>query len=231
MVKRGPFPDFEKPYAFAFSASILFKIAINALSSLDSEPASIQEEESDSPYVTVVFAAASYEALLNDILYGAVSTMSLGPGVPGPIQILSAYAEDLFERQVSTQTKADIVHLTLTGQKCPWDQLPYQDWKLLARLRNMIMHMRAGEGYVDYSDGIGSPVYPALIEVLKQRGLLSTTNWASWHPLIKTHALAKWAVDVAAKMATSLANRIPPNIWQYFPYSAKPFQYWVAGDE
>lgn len=211
MPKRGPFPTKHDGYAMA--ASFLFDAAVEACIRCGNDgrfPA--QTIKSHDPYTAVVFAAASYEGFLNDCFVSLQHLAQLGLG-SSLVRLLGELGVYMIDKEENARIKTDIAHVLFTGTKSDWSGSPSQDWILLAGLRNMLLHMRP-EGFLRSSDeGSLTPVYPKLIEGLKCKGILDTKQqWASWHPLVQTPAVARWAVGVAYKMTNGFNNAAPKEI-------------------
>ena len=181
--------------------------------------------QSYDPFVAVVFAAAAFEGFINDAIEAALPRPPVNHG-PLCTQF-ATIGKHLRERYAKTEEKLDLAHVVFAGKPFDRGMCPHQDWALLARLRNKLLHMRP-EGYFEYGDDMtqGELVCPKVIEGLRTKNILddSGTQCASWHPLIQTVAVARWACDVAADMVDALLGVGDMRFRELLGMLAIPFQ-------
>jgi hypothetical protein len=132
--------------------------------------------------VSVVFAAASLEAFLNESVYLAETSLQrkarelkLGHRVDAEPPIVSAFAqvmEEAEESRVQIQSKFQLAHLVLTGKPYDKGSAPYQDCAELMAVRNFLMHGKSNEKFLTV-EGKPSVLNPAtIIERLTSRNIL-----------------------------------------------------------
>jgi hypothetical protein len=90
---------------------------------------------------------------------------------------------------------------------------PYQDFDLLYRLRNAIVHLNPDRAqYLDDGSRLGRPHKVAAS--LESRGVLKRSGNAAeetWLGLISSPAVAKWAYDTVFHIAKAIHDALPPH--------------------
>lgn len=123
--------------------------------------------------VSVVFAAASLEAFLNESIYLAEISLKrkarelrLGHPVDAEPQIVSAFPKvmrEAEESKVPIQFKFQLAHFILTGEVYDKGRsAPYQNFTDLVATRNLLMHGKSDETFLTI-DGKPSVLSPASI--------------------------------------------------------------------
>jgi hypothetical protein len=110
----------------------LFSIAVDSAKRIAGAPRAGGHQEA---LVSVVFAAASLEAFLNESVY-------LAENIRGGPPIVSAFAQvmaDAEESKVQIQSKFQLGSLVLTSKTYEKGVAPYQDFSDLFALRNLLM--------------------------------------------------------------------------------------------
>jgi|SRR6266849_463517 len=118
--------------------------------------------------VSVVFAAASLEALLNEAAY--LAELDLPNAVePGIISAFVQIMEEAEESKAQTQSKFQLAHLAMTGKAYGKGSAPYQDFSLLIAARNALLHLKSKEYFssVDGKPAVFNQV--ALVEKLSSK--------------------------------------------------------------
>jgi hypothetical protein len=186
------------------NAPRLFKVARDAAFV---EPPSIQQG-----LTAVVFAAASLEALINEVLELAEIEIQDGGGD----KLLQAFVDVLSEAEESRSSialKFALSSIVLRGRSYPKGEQPYQDFSLLINLRNAIMHLRPTTLFRVEEHGVQLDVKGILTQ-LQRRSLITL-------PVPGSNAVtdllneasrpevARWAVNAAANMAQSFLSMFP----------------------
>ncbi len=203
---------------FFLNSPILFDLAKDAYlralrgSTNDTSP------DTNDPLVSIVLAAASCEAFIQEIAEMASSEaadMAYGGGVQrisqDPPQI-SAFADVAAEIDLShgpTTLKFLLAKLIFSGKAFDKGALPYQDFELLLALRNSVMHLKFDRISI-------TPVrvqFPPIITRLRSKNILATLpendEAVSWIRLVSTPAVARWACNTAATMVATINDAIP----------------------
>ncbi|HVH72059.1 MAG TPA: hypothetical protein VNB49_13225, partial [Candidatus Dormibacteraeota bacterium] len=158
----------------------------------------------------IVFAAVSLEALVNE-LHELVSLEIAEDEVPHPK--LSAFVQIVREIENShglTRLKYLLASYVLRGRTYDKGAQPYQDYELLTKLRDALVHLKPTvlvEENGDTDVGI-----EGVFKQLQKRGLVESlpANVLSTLPaLVSTNSVVKWAMEVAASMAQSFISMFP----------------------
>jgi hypothetical protein len=132
--------------------------------------------------VSVVFAAASLEAFLNEAAYLADKSVSrkvretkLGHLVEEEPPIVSAFAQvmdEAEESKVQVQSKFQLAHLILTNKIYDKASVPFQDFLTLIAVRNLLMHGKSKETFltVEGKPSVLNPV--SIIKKLASKNIL-----------------------------------------------------------
>jgi hypothetical protein len=158
----------------------------------------------------ILFAAISLEALINE-LYELVSQEIAEDEIPHPK--LSAFVQivrEIENSHGSTRLKYLLGSYVLRGRSYEKGSQPYQDYELLTKLRDALVHLKPTvlvEENGDTEIGI-----EGVFKQLQKRGLVESlpANVVSTLPaLVSTKSVVKWAVEVAATMAQSFISMFP----------------------
>jgi hypothetical protein len=148
------------------NAPTLFSIAVDSAKRIASAPRAGGNQEA---LVSVVFAAASLEAFLNESAY-------LAENIRGAPPIVSAFAQvmaDAEESRVQIQSKFQLGSLVLTGRTYEKGAAPYQDFSDLLALRNLLMHGKSNELFLTVTGKPGALLNPlAVIDRLASKTIL-----------------------------------------------------------
>jgi hypothetical protein len=163
------------------NAPTLFSIAVESAKRIAGAPRARVGGQKDA-LVSVVFAAASLDAFLNESAYLAEKSLQrkarelrLGHGVVAEPPIVSAFAQVMKEAEESraqTQAKFQLAHLVLTQKAYDKGSAPYQDFADLMAVRNLLMHGRSNETFliVDGKPSVLNPV--GVVERLASKNIL-----------------------------------------------------------
>ena len=112
--------------------------------------------------MSVVFAAASLEAFLNEAAYLAVIKNSLRAPQPPVVLAFAQVMEEAEESRVQILSKVQLGSLVLAGKTYDRGTAPYQDFADLIAVRNLLMHGKADERFVNV-DGELRVLNPAAV--------------------------------------------------------------------
>ncbi len=159
--------------------------------------------------VAALFAAASLEAFINEVL---------DVPVPHPVAKRSPSENAAFVRMGKRalderwriDTKYDMLKIFCTGEPFDRGQEPFQSFKMLIDLRNAIVHARAEEARLQ-SDGTYKVKSPNVIDSLASRSLIpaKTSYKQQWIFQMDTPRLASWAVETANTMRQHVSGFLP----------------------
>jgi hypothetical protein len=203
-------------------ASTLFKIAKDACERCNKEFGP-REHAGGDPVVSIVFSVAAAEAFMNEIIELVPSaienTKLLGmlaehPGV-AKFEALCTATE---EARGSVKLKFMMGRLAFTGEVYDKGTRPYQDFDLLIKVRNWLLHMRP----LDVFDWDPAKLLPGLMPLTVEvppfvKGLRSKNLLVdkaqnalpnSFYDL-STPAMASWACETVVAMVQSFIEVVP----------------------
>jgi hypothetical protein len=162
----------------------------------------------------VVFAAASLEALVNEVTDLAQLELQAGGG-DNLLQAFVDAASEAEESRVPVSLKFIISSIVLTGRSYSRGEQPFQDFALLMNLRNAIMHLRPTSFSKVREDDAHLDVQLDANSVLAQleaRRLIKLPSINATTDLLSQASgpkVAQWAVNAAADMAQSFLSMFP----------------------
>ena len=166
--------------------------------------------------ISVVFAAASLEALINEVselaeLEVQVATEDDQRDEDEPLRAFAGAMSEIERSRGSIQLKFIVASLILKGHPYRKGLQPFQDFSLLMALRNAIMHLRPttfarlGETEVQIT-------FDGVLNELSARGLIKRPPPNTVTSLVGEAGqpkVARWAVNTAADMAQSFLSLFP----------------------
>ncbi|EPI2807431.1 hypothetical protein ACS0KD_004401, partial [Vibrio vulnificus] len=114
----------------------------------------------------------------------------------------------------STQNKFELGKLILSGSGWERDKAPYQDFVLLLKVRNELVHRKSEYHEDTLTKGAGFPErtikdHPKFFKDLESRKLCDTSAVdGSWIDLIQTPAFSAWCCDTALSMTSEFLTSI-----------------------
>src|SRR3984957_13601214 len=130
------------------NAPTLFSTAVDSAKRITGAPRAGGHKEA---LVSVVFAAASVEAFLNESAFLAKNKARISEEPP----IVSAFAQvmdEAEESRIQIQSKFQLGNLVLTGKTYDKGTAPYQDFSDLIAVRNLLMHGKGNERFLSVDD-------------------------------------------------------------------------------
>jgi len=154
--------------------------------------------------IAVVFAFIALEAFINELSDFANETPT-----DSALSALGSRMKDLNDARASMSERFHFARWILSKEPFDKSQQPYQDFLLLTKLRNTIIHLPPDRAPSDPSE----PRIDSLkfLETLRQKGLVrdSPDAVASFLAEISTPEMARWACDTAAAMVRSIVEVLP----------------------
>jgi hypothetical protein len=136
----------------------LFSIAVDSAKRITGVP---REGGHNEALVSVVFAAASLEAFLNESAYLA-GRKAGSPGEPPAVSAFAQVIEEAEESKGSIQSKFQLANLVLSGETYDKGAAPYQEFSDLIAVRNLLMHGKGIEQFLTI-DGKKVVLNPAAV--------------------------------------------------------------------
>lgn len=154
--------------------------------------------------IAVVFAFIALEAFINEL-----SDFANEAPADSSLSALGSLMKDLNAARASIGERFQFARWILSKEPFDKSQQPYQDFLLLAKLRNTIIHLPPDQTHSDASE----PRIDSLkfLETLRQKGLIGESRdaVASFLAEISTPEMARWACDTTAAMVRSIVEVLP----------------------
>ena len=156
--------------------------------------------ERDQAIVAVLFASAAVEGCINDIMdfSGFISDEP-------ETRMLHDLLVEAEQQRAQIALKLQIIGAVLRRTPLKRGEQLYQDFELLFRLRNSLVHMRPDRGESDLFSHKRKSHKPSddLISrgVIRKKDAEDATNWLD---LISTYDVAQWAYDAAVRIALDI---------------------------
>jgi|ERR1700678_82793 len=164
--------------------------------------------------ISIVFAAMSLEAFLNELIELAQDY----DDYVDPLPAISSFAllmSDLEKVQGSVETRFNMAHWLLTGRPFAKGEQPFQNFKLLFQLRNDLMHFKPDPLM---EEGEPKPTL-GIISKLHGLGILNDSpapdSNRSWVHVLGTRAVAEWACNTTSRMTTDIVSKLPESGWKH----------------
>jgi len=191
------------------SARRLFYIARNA--------AEQSKDFDNNCVIAVVFAAASIEALMNEVTewvdFEIPEEEDAGDRIIPEVKAFSGVIKEAEQCRVPLGVKFLLASALLTGHSYEKGSEPFQDFAVLMRVRDAVMHLKPS---VMMYDGETSWMEAGkVLRELEQRKLVTRREprvAADLLTQISNPAVARWAVGAAADMAQSFVRLFPGHI-------------------
>lgn len=190
------------------STEIIFDIALAAAKSIEAPP---REGGKRQALVSVVFAAVSLEAFLNELIEMAEDFANY---VDAPA-VVSAFAQLMSQlNKLPIVLRFNMAHWMLTGAPYDHNSPPFQALTLLFQVRNDLVHFKP-DPLIE--DGELKPTHPAL-EKLRSKHILSDSSKpladSGWVQMVGTKAVAEWACNATSVVAADLVSKLPDGSWK-----------------
>jgi hypothetical protein len=197
------------------SAGTVFGIAVASAKGINAPP---RQGGKDAALVSLVFAEASLEAFLNESIELACDRSN---DTQEP-QIVSSFAQlmsDFEGSRMPLESRFQIAHWMLTGK--PYDKgvQPYQDFALLMRVRNALLHFKPDPALAVSRMGelVLASNSNTLLDILRSKNILADIApgvLASWIAFVGTKAAAEWACNTAGQLVLDFLSKLPPSSWE-----------------
>jgi hypothetical protein len=163
-------------------------------------------------YGAIILAAAAAEAFINELAELVRQTTDddprRWPPHPAVLQTLAAAVIDVERRHGSTSEKFAAASKALTGQRPDFGRQPLQDFVILMRARDGLIHTKL-DVWPAPVDGLTSAL-PAVVKELRSKNVTATEPGLAANDALSTRAGARWACASAAAMVQTVIASIPP---------------------
>ncbi len=194
-----------KKVSWVFDAGMLFNVACDHARRIQAPP---REGGQKPALVSIVFSVLTLEAFLNELAEFAYDTHIRKPEV---VDVLAEFLMDAERSNASLETKFTVGNWILAGTRFKRGEQPFQDFALLLRLRNNLVHFKAN---ARFEDGVPKgKMHANLADKFRDKNILAENmkdDELSWSVLVQTKAVAEWSCRTAARMVSHLCSKIPP---------------------
>jgi hypothetical protein len=207
---QGEAISMAKKVSWVFDAGMLFNVACDHAQLIEASP---REGNQKGALVSIVFSLLTLEAFLNELAEFAYDT---DVSKPEAIDALADFLIDAERSNASLETKLAVGNWILTGARFKRGEQPFQDFALLVRLRNDLVHFKAN---ARFENGVPTGrMHANLLDKFRDKKILAENlkdDELSWSRLVQTKAVAEWSCKTVARMVTDLCNKIPPDFRHY----------------
>src|ERR1700722_12335572 len=198
-----------------FETRVLFGVALAAARSIKASP---RDGGQQAALVSIVFSVVALEAFFNEATELALDSKKYPPNLePQSVSVFAEVMSDAERSHATLESKFTLANRILAGKKLDTGAQPYQDFALLMRLRNDLVHFKASDGF----DQNESPeqIHKDLIARFKGKNILAENterSAGSWMFLIQTKAVAEWSCNTAAEMVFDFCSTAPQSGFRSF---------------
>jgi len=197
------------------SAPVLIGIAKEAAKRTEGATSDNSPGQNDA-LVAILFSAATIEALLMELgfhaaqqvkIFGKFESLRESMRIPQ----LQAFTDLMAEIEVSKgsiRSKLLMAKYILSGESYDKGASPYQDFDLLFRCRDAIIHLKPERVVQDETEKTRTD---KIVRLLDAKGLCAEglKESSSWLQRIATRAISRWSCNVVADVVESLRNCLP----------------------
>ena len=198
-----------------FEAGVLFGVALDAARSIKASP---RDGGQQPALVSIVFSVVALEAFFNEATELALDSKKYKPNLePQSVSVFAEVMTDAEGSHATLESKFTLANWILAGKKLDRGTQPYQDFALLIRLRNDLVHFKAGDTF----DQNATPeeIHKDLVARFKSKNILAENierSFGSWIFLVQTKAVAEWSCKTAAQMVADFCSTVPHSGFQLF---------------
>lgn len=165
----------------------------------------------DNALISIIFAAASVEAMVNELLEASDSILDTGTYSNPTVRAFVDLQCELEEARGSVKSKVIMTKWVLSGKPLDKGSSLYQDFVALMDLRNELVHMKGMSCNLPFGHQAKFRE-PKAFAHLRSKHLLEHIDEeekAGWTNEIRNEKCARWACETAAHIATELARELP----------------------
>ena len=190
------------------NTEVIFEIALEAAKRIN---APRREGEKREALVSVVFAAVSLEAFLNELIELAQDFADYENALP----MTSAFAQLMPQLgRLPIVLRFNMAHWIVTGVPYDTNSQPFQALTLLFQIRNDLVHFKPDPLT---EEGEPKPTHTTL-DKLRSKRILSDSSAPesnrSWIQAVGTKAVAEWACNATSLVAADLVSKLPASAWR-----------------
>jgi len=194
-----------------FESGVLFGVAVNSAAGIQAEP---RRGGQLPALVSLVFSVVAVEAFLNEATEMALGFLDI-PSEPQGIAVFTECMADAERSRLPLESKLGLAKWVLAGTRLDRGVQPFQDFLLMIRLRNNLVHFKANEPYAQ--NDTAEEVHKNLIQKFRGRNLLAEDMQpGSWIHAIETKAIANWCCRTTAQVVVDFVSNVPQGAYRTF---------------
>ncbi|BCA53041.1 hypothetical protein W02_01810 [Nitrospira sp. KM1] len=195
-----------------FNSGLLYSIAKSACERLATDSRTSAGGQSDA-YVSIIFSALSLQALINEM----PDLLSMLPEStrhdPPQIREFIRLAAEIEAGRGSIEHKYKNAMQILTGQPVDVGAQPFQDFSLLFRAHNALVHAKPASFQLETGPD-GSLIFESVQRIVRDFGAKHIIDSANdpqhpWFYRIGTFKAAQWSCNTAVAVAAALSRAVP----------------------
>ena len=183
----------------------LFGIAVEAVRKIKAPPRTGGQRPA---LISVVFSVIALESFLNEITEHARQLSAHQPTIEGhpEIVLFAQVMGDAEEAHARLESKLTLANWILSGRSLNRGSQSYQDFALLLRLRNDLVHTKTNKLFA-YGTMTNEEAHRELMKRFRNKNILANdSQTGSWTYLIQTKAVAEWSCRTAASVVIDLCS-------------------------
>lgn len=161
----------------------------------------------------VVFSVVALEGFINEVSELARKGQPDGQVNPPSVENFGQLLGEVEDERGGLRLKFMLAHWVFTGQTYDASRPPFQDFILLIKIRNAIIHHKTEGSLTQEVDGSIKVVgVPKLISPFESKHILAKTEGGfiiSWTYKIATAAFARWACNTSSQVINSIIDMVP----------------------
>ena len=186
-----------------FHAGVLFGIAVDSARNIQAQP---RKGGQKAALVSIVFSVVALEAFMNEITGAAQDALAVASYLnPPELSVFAHVMADAEDARSRLESKFTLAKWTLAGKNLERGAPPYQDFALLVRLRNDLVHFKANDAFDQGTSA--EEIHKDLLRRFGAKHILAEDieySAGMWTYLIETKAVAEWSCRTAANMVREL---------------------------
>jgi hypothetical protein len=157
--------------------------------------------------ISVILSAAATEAFINELV---AEVEKAGHSLSADLAVFSRLMREVEDNRGGIGLKYLVASQSLSRTMFDKGAPPYQDFDLLRRLRDFLMHIKSPDVLTEPPSAPSKR--PSLIIALRQKGLtypLGEDDQTPWINELQTYKLAAWACETSLNMILAVLALIP----------------------
>jgi hypothetical protein len=126
--------------------------------------------------------------------------------------------KEIEDSKGSIRLKFMLTNLIFAGKTYEKSEQPYQDFALLFKIRDALMHLKPQDEFkVTHNGNVVRVMKPKILEALQSKNILANLDEklvADWKSMISTQAVARWACNTAVDIVHSTLRILPESYFR-----------------